>query len=136
RSRIHLFPLPERVRPGRVGKDGWPKAALGSGQAFTRSEYRDTAPRFSPAGSHLAFLSARAENERPQLHVIRLTGGEARPLTDHAAGVQEFVWHPSGEALYYLTRGAERDDRAEKGHPLRVRRLRYRGDDEGYYPPT
>jgi acylaminoacyl-peptidase len=135
RARVHLFALPASARPGRRGKDGWPRAALGEGVVFTRSEHRDLSPRFSPDGRHLAFLSVRAEKEPPQLYVMPLSGGEPRRLTEHAAGVKEFVWHPSGEELLYLSRGEEEDDRAEKGLPLRVRRLRYRGDGEGFYPP-
>ena len=135
RSRVHLFPLPERATPGRAGKDGWPRPS-GGGVEFTRSEHRDTAPRFSPDGRHLAFLSVRAEKEPAQLYVMPLDGGEPRRLTDHAAGVQEFCWLPSGAELCYLSRGEEKDDRAEKGLPLRVRRMRYRGDGQGYYPPS
>src|SRR5690554_952238 len=78
RSRIHLF-----------------DAALGSAaptldteSEFTRSPYVDTAPRFSPDGRYLAFLSVREEKKPPQLHVLPLAGGEARPLTEHGAGVQ------------------------------------------------
>lgn len=136
RSRIHLFTLPVAAKLARQGKGGWPRPLLGEGQVFTRSEYRDTSPRFSPDGRHLAFLSVRTEGERPQLYVIPLEGGEARRLTDYAAGVQEFAWHPSGQEVYFLSRGSDEDDRSERGHPLRVTRMRYRGDNEGYYPPT
>ncbi len=134
RSRVHLFRLPERARPGRPAKDGWPRPT-GDGEEFTRSGYRDSSPRFSPDGRHLAFLSVRAAKEPPQLHVMPLAGGEPRRLTDHAAGVGEFCWHPAGGELYYLSRGDAKDDRAEKGLPLRVTRMRYRGDGEGFYPP-
>ncbi len=135
RSRVHLFELPEVPRPGRRGQGGWPRPLLGDGRVLTRSDLRDAAPRFSPDGRHLAFLSVRAEKEPAQLYVLPLDGGEPWRVTDHAAGVQEFAWHPSGEQLVYLSRGDEKDDRAEKGLPLRVRRLRYRGDGQGFYPP-
>ncbi|HZW26912.1 MAG TPA: S9 family peptidase [Trueperaceae bacterium] len=136
RARVHLFRLPDRATPARAAKGGWPKPLLGEGEVFTRSEHRDFSPRFAPDGRHLAFLSVRAKKERPQLYVMPLSGGEPRRLTSHASGVQEHVWHPSGEELYYLSRGDDEDDRAEKGHPLRVKRLRYRGDGEGFYPST
>src|SRR5690606_30615073 len=62
RSRIHLFDLPPRgpravavdevTRPERT----WTKVAGSGGSEFTRGEYRDFAPRFSPDGTKLAFL--------------------------------------------------------------------------------
>ena len=47
---------------------------------------RDTAPRWSPDSSTLAFLRAPGEKERPQIHLLPMTGGEARKLTDLPRG--------------------------------------------------
>src|SRR6266540_1892673 len=60
---------------------------------FTRGPKRDTAPRWSPDGRMLAFLSDR-EEEKPQLYVMPVAGGEPRRLTslDHGAGPAE--WSP------------------------------------------
>ncbi len=128
RSRIHLFRAPNG------GSGGQGEGSTGVDSEFTRSPYKDFSPRFSPDGSHLAFLSVREEKKPPQLYVMPLSGGEARQLTRHEAGVREFCWHPGGAEIYYTSRGEEKDDRAEKGLPLRVRRMRYRGDGEGFYP--
>src|SRR5919198_1036502 len=49
-------------------------------RALTSGRYRDSAPRWSGDGCHVAFLSRR-EDERPQLYVLPLNGGEARQLT-------------------------------------------------------
>lgn len=133
RSRVHLFQAADADGDG--GSSGG-AASDPFGSEFTRSEHRDIAPRFSPDGSRLAFLSVREEKKPPQLYVVSLSGGEARRLTEHEAGVQEFCWHPSGEELYYISRGEEKDDREEKGLPLRVRRMRYRGDGGGFFPGT
>ena len=124
RSRIHLFAAPPGSSASRVEGE----------TEFTRTSYVDTAPRFSPDGKHLAFLSVREEKKPPQLHVIPLAGGEARRVTEHEAGVREFCWHPDGVRLFYTSRGDVKDEREEKGHPLRVRRMRFRGDGEGFYP--
>ena len=126
RSRIHVFD----VESGSAG------GSLDHDTQFTRSEYSDSAPRFSPDGRYLAFLSVREEKKPAQLYLIPLAGGEARPLTAHEAGVDEFAWHPDGERIFYTSRGEEKDDREEKGHPLRVKRMRYRGDGQGVYPGT
>lgn len=63
---------------------------------FTGGE-SDSAPRFSPCGSRLAFLSRRSGQS--QVWVIDLGGGEARQLTRIQGGVTEFAWAPDGERL-------------------------------------
>ena len=60
----------------------------------------NTQPRFSPDGTRLAFVSQRpgkaGDEEKPQLCLLPLSGGEAQTLTNLKAGVGEIVWHPSG----------------------------------------
>ena len=46
---------------------------------------RDTSPRWSPDGGTLAFLRAE-EKAPPQIHLLAMTGGEARKLTDLPRG--------------------------------------------------
>src|SRR3981081_2063826 len=45
-----------------------------------RGPTRDSAPRWSPDGAHLAFLSDRAGKQR-RLYVMSVRGGEPRQLT-------------------------------------------------------
>ena len=128
RSRIHLFTVPasseesfERDDPGRT--------------ALTQNDLRDFRPRISPDGRSLAFLRLVAEDEPPQLYLLPLSqGGEAVKLTTHEAGVGEFVWHPDGGSLIYTSRGERTDEAAKRGLARRIRRLRYRGDGEGFLP--
>jgi dipeptidyl aminopeptidase/acylaminoacyl peptidase len=47
---------------------------------FTGGAGKDSAPRWSPDGVRLAFLSDR-EGGKAQVYVIDMTGGEARKLT-------------------------------------------------------
>lgn len=121
-SRVHMFDLAQvgskRHRPG-------------SGAVFTRSEYADFGPSFSPDGSSLAFLSVRKEGDKPQLHVMPLAGGEAVKVTDAKAGVGEYVWHPGSGRLAYVSRGEYVDEVAERGLSHRIRRRYFRADGGG-----
>lgn len=101
---------------------------------LTRGEFSDTAPRFSPDGSEVAFLRVKEKGARPQLHVISTTGGEARALTTHKAGAQGHAWHPSGEQLAYLSRGDYQDKAAEEGTPRRITKRRWRQQGQGFVP--
>lgn len=98
---------------------------------FTRGTYSDTAPRFSPTGGHLAYLSVVDEAAKPQLQLIALDGGEGRTQTGHRAGVSAFCWHPGGERIAYLTRG-DRHDEAGAGRTITGRR--YKLDGVGFLP--
>jgi dipeptidyl aminopeptidase/acylaminoacyl peptidase len=58
----------------------------------------DSRPRWSPDGSTIAFLGSR--NERTQLHLLRMAGGEAEPVTELRQGsIASFGWLPDGERL-------------------------------------
>lgn len=72
---------------------------------FTRGPRRDTAPRWSPDGSLLAFLSDR-DGKAAQLYVARTDGGEPWKLTalEHGAGPP--VWSPDGTRLLFAARVA------------------------------
>ncbi len=67
----------------------------------------DWMPRWSPDGKHLAFLSTR-DDQRAQLFVLELDGGEARAITKTATlseGVREYGWHPAGVAFCVVSTG-------------------------------
>jgi acylaminoacyl-peptidase len=151
RSRIHLFDLPARgasvADAGAAGAEGtsgaaatgararaWPKVAGSGGVEFTRGEFADVAPRFSPDGTKLAFLAVRAEKARPQLHVMPLTGGEPAKITDLPAGVGAYAWLPDSKSLAFVSLGTWTDVVGERGLPRRIVRQRHRGDGEGFLP--
>jgi dipeptidyl aminopeptidase/acylaminoacyl peptidase len=70
---------------------------------------RDTSPRWSPDGRTLAFL--RAEEKGPaQVHLLPMTGGEARRLTDLPKGAGAPVWAPSGKAIAFTSTNQPEDD--------------------------
>ena len=58
----------------------------------------NSAPRISPDGRHIAFLSNRDDKKR-NLYVMQMAGGEAWPLTKVEKDVTAFDWAPDGQRL-------------------------------------
>ncbi|HEY8599442.1 MAG TPA: hypothetical protein VIL85_13475, partial [Thermomicrobiales bacterium] len=116
----------------------WLVATDGAGKArpLTSGGKADTAPRWSPDGRQLVFLSTRGG--KPQLYIIDLAGGEARQLTTREDGAGEAVWSPDGRRLAFAATVkaeegvAENKEDAKAGEPLRIERLRYKSDGRGF----
>ena len=73
--------------------------ASGSTSPFTGGDADDTAPTMSLDGDRVAFLRKRGDDEKPQVHVMRVDGGEATKLTDFPLGVDAITWMPDGDSL-------------------------------------
>ncbi|MHA1974793.1 MAG: S9 family peptidase [Candidatus Hodarchaeales archaeon] len=63
----------------------------------------DTNPKFSPDGNKLAFLSSRGESGL-QLYCMKVSGGEAFPLTNFPAGIMNFTWDHNSEVIHFIAR--------------------------------
>jgi dipeptidyl aminopeptidase/acylaminoacyl peptidase len=109
-------------------------------RALTQGQHRDRAPRWSPDGSTLAFLSDRAGEGGPQLFALSLAGGEPRQLTSLPHGAGPAVWSPDGTRIAFaaLTDVPEiaKQEGSEPGSKTpRVRvvtRVHWKADSEGY----
>ena len=110
----------------------------GTPRQLTQGPRRDFAPRWSPDGKTLAFLSDR-DGDPPQLYLIAADGGEARKVTalDHGAG--RAVWSPDGDRIAFSARvprespPADKEARARwKRRPRVVTRAHYKADGSGY----
>jgi dipeptidyl aminopeptidase/acylaminoacyl peptidase len=86
--------------PGVARNELWMIPAPG-GEARRLTQGDDRMPRWSPDGRRVAFLGRRPETATPQVHLLEMTGGEARPLTTAPAAVSSFKWSPDGRALAY-----------------------------------
>jgi dipeptidyl aminopeptidase/acylaminoacyl peptidase len=86
----------------------------GGVRQFTYSAKSESAPRWSPDGKQLAFLSNRDEDQ--QVYVMRADGGEASALTKGKRGVQSFAWSPDGKQISFLAPDAktEAEEKKEK----------------------
>ena len=110
----------------------------GEPRRLTSGDKRDGAPRWSPDGTRLAFVSERPGHSRPQLYVMPTDAGEAVRLTEQAQGVSEPMWSTDGKRLAFLSRvgGDEQQEKeaAEAGsRPARViTTLKYKMNGEGF----
>jgi len=105
---------------------------------FTRGPTRDSAPRWSPDGTQLAFLSDRAGDER-QLYVMSVRGGEPRKLTSLSGHAGAPSWSPDGTKIAFSSRiwsePRPEDAGARKRweqRPRHVTKAQYKTDGQGY----
>lgn len=115
-----------RSRLWRVAWEG------GDPVQLTFADASDGAPRISPDGSMLAFVSDRSGSS--QAWLLPLSGGEARKLTDLEGGVSGARWSPDGTRLALVA--ASGVDRHLVGDPKdptarRITELDWRLDGEG-----
>ncbi|MGH2348522.1 MAG: S9 family peptidase [bacterium] len=108
---------------------------------FTTGPKRDSAPRWSPDGTRIAFVSEREPTKKGQLYVMPGDGGEPVRLTDLKNGVDGAwgpVWSPDGTRLAFTSRVGgwqepEREEERGKSRPPRViTTLKHRFDGEGF----
>lgn len=114
---------------------------------WTFGNEKNSQPRFSPDGSQLVFQSNRSGT--PQLWLLTIHGGEARPLTTFKNGATNPAWSKDGNKIIFSTMLDQDDDvetqselteeekeknRKEKERqPLVVTELKYKSDASGFH---
>lgn len=113
----------------------------GEPRRFTTGPTRDHAPRWSPDGRWLAFVSDRGPKTTAQLYVMPADGGEATRLTDLPSGVWSsagIAWSPDSTRIAFVSRVGgwqepEREEDRSKSRPARViTTLKYRFEGQGF----
>ena len=123
----------------------------------TAENFNSNAPRWSPDGSVLAFLSNRnpapatpattsnpatpaagvqTDGARPQICILSMSGGEAQVVSHLKNGVTSYQWSPDGKRFAVLTRTGPSDAIAPADRKSDVRHykhLSYKFNDTGWY---
>jgi dipeptidyl aminopeptidase/acylaminoacyl peptidase len=105
----------------------------GEGSRQYTSGGKDSAPRWSPDGRWLAFLSRR--DGKSQIYLLPATGGEAVRLTDRKLGAGTPVWSPDSGALAFVGAVPTEDESEDPDAPAPtriVRRAVYKEDGSGF----
>jgi dipeptidyl aminopeptidase/acylaminoacyl peptidase len=90
------------------------------------SGINDASPRWAPDGKRLAFVrvpaspASAADNagkpQVPQIYLLPLEGGEARPLTDATGGASSPVWSPDGRTIAFNSDTSAADVKPASDH--------------------
>ncbi|MEE8171176.1 MAG: S9 family peptidase [Phycisphaerae bacterium] len=113
----------------------------GKGRRLTTGDHVDAAPRWSPAGDAIAFLSDRDKGS--SIWLLPMTGGEMRRLTDRDLIVRAFDWSPDGRRIVFAARASSEREILQRDGKTReleqraafrhVTRLWHRLDGEGWW---
>jgi dipeptidyl aminopeptidase/acylaminoacyl peptidase len=126
----------------------WIVPAAGGAARQLTSGTHDSGARWSPDGRMLAFLRVPEQKDKdgkpqpPQIYLLSMDGGEARPLTDIPKGASGLAWSPDGRAIAFLSStrpkdfDKKKDTKDEEESDVRVIvKAGYRMNGEGYIDP-
>jgi dipeptidyl aminopeptidase/acylaminoacyl peptidase len=106
---------------------------------LTRSPADEHAPRWSPDGRRLAFLSDRDDpRDVDQLWLLDRAGGEPERVTELPGGVSDLAWSPDGRRLALIVSDPDPDWRApgdtsgKTPKPIVIDRFQFKKDETGW----
>lgn len=121
--------------PNRRDADLWMTTWDGAQTVrLTSSPASEKAPRWSPDGRSLAFLSGREGGEGDQVWLLDRRGGEAQRLTRIRGGVEAMAWSPDSKRLALVAALDPDTVRASDSvkRPIVIDRYRFKEDVKGY----
>ncbi|HEX7103808.1 MAG TPA: S9 family peptidase [Nitrolancea sp.] len=86
----------------------------GDARQFTSGQWLDEAPRWSPDGTQLAFLSDRAERGKKSLYIMPVSGGEAQRMFDEQGEMADPSWSPDGRFIAVLFTEPETEEEKKR----------------------
>ncbi|HVZ56359.1 MAG TPA: S9 family peptidase [Chitinophagaceae bacterium] len=101
---------------------------------LTSDSENETAPRWSPDGKYLSFLSSRQESKGNQVWLMDRRGGEGKKLTEIKGGVDDYAWSPDSRKLLLTITDQEPEDtgKIKTSKPMVIDRFQFKQDVEGY----
>jgi dipeptidyl aminopeptidase/acylaminoacyl peptidase len=104
---------------------------------------RDSSPQWSPNGQTLAFVRVAEKDGKPQppqVYLLAMDGGEARPLTDLPKGASGPIWSPDCLSIAFSSTNVPADfdkkkDADEKSDVKVITKAVYRMNGAGYLEP-
>ena len=69
---------------------------------ITKNPGPDFAPRWSPDGRYLSFISLRKNEKNPQIYLYSLETGTIKKLTNVKGRIREQKWSPNGKMIAFL----------------------------------
>ena len=97
---------------------------------LTTSKQGESAPRWSPDGRWLAFLSSR-DDEHTQLWLLDREGGEGHKVTTLPSDVDDYVWAPDGKRLALVAQDPD-TAKPKTPPPIVIDRFQFKQDEGGY----
>jgi dipeptidyl aminopeptidase/acylaminoacyl peptidase len=122
------------------GTDIWMASWDGKQQVrLTRSPAGEHAPRWSPDGRTLAFLSSRDDaHEVDQVWLLDRAGGEPERVTELPGGVTDLAWSPDGRRLALIVSDPDPnaktpgDTSSRAPAPIVIDRFQFKADETGW----
>lgn len=99
---------------------------------LTTSSTGAHAPRWSPDGHYLSFLSADGNAGNAQLMVLDRRGGEATALTDPKDDVTDYAWSPDGRSVALVMQRSDDEAQKQTTRPIVIDALHFKQDEDGY----
>lgn len=89
----------------------------GSARQLTSGFAQDKAPKLSPDGTTIAFISDRKKRgETSAIYLLSLAGGEPYPITpaDNESSIEAALWSPDGKCIAFVSADEKSDERKAK----------------------
>jgi len=108
---------------------------------LTSNKAGEHAPRWSPDGRYLTFLSDRDDaREVDQVWLLDRSGGEAERVTDLPGGVSDYAWSPDSKRLALIGSDPDPDSTASSpdttlkttARPIVLNRFQFKEDETEY----
>jgi dipeptidyl aminopeptidase/acylaminoacyl peptidase len=128
----------------RKDRDVWMTSWDGARSVrVTSSPDPEHAPRWSPDGRYLAFLSSRQDpREVDQLWLLDRAGGEPERVTNLPGGISEYAWSPDGRRIALVAADPPADSLPVAGdsgqrrpRPMVIDRFVFKYDGVGFLGP-